>query len=192
MYAVQHTFGFRIPVGLSNFRCFALFVTSSPHGRFLKWQPSPLGWCIRAAQSSTPVPRTQPVRVLGTPGRALKEFNPTSNTLALLLFFKISFILCIAWILNWTWFALHPRHTHTTGDIWQCLEIFVLRFYLFLERREEKERERERNINVWLPLMRPPLGTQPTTQACALTGNWTTPPPAPRSLPNPLSHTSQG
>ena len=43
--------------------------------------------------------------------------------------------------------------------------------YLFLERGEGKERER--NINVWLPLMWPPLGTWPTTQLCALTGNRT-------------------
>ena len=35
------------------------------------------------------------------------------------------------------------------------------------------EEERERNINVWLTLTRPLLGTWPTTQACALTGNRT-------------------
>ena len=40
--------------------------------------------------------------------------------------------------------------------------------YLFLERREGKEKERERNINVWLLLMCPLLGTWPATQACAL------------------------
>ena len=50
---------------------------------------------------------------------------------------------------------------------------FFLRFYLFLEAGEEREREREKNINVWLPLTRPLLGTWPTTQACALTGNLT-------------------
>ena len=43
--------------------------------------------------------------------------------------------------------------------------------YLFLGRGEGKEKERERNINVWLPLMHPLLGTWPTNQACALTGN---------------------
>ena len=32
-------------------------------------------------------------------------------------------------------------------------------------------RKRERNISVWLHLMRPPPGTWPATQACALTGN---------------------
>ena len=48
--------------------------------------------------------------------------------------------------------------------------IFLKDFiYLFLERGEGKEKERERNLNVWLPLTWPPLGTWPTTQACA---NW--------------------
>ena len=37
--------------------------------------------------------------------------------------------------------------------------------YLFLDRGEGKEKERERNINVWLPLVGPPLGTWPITQA---------------------------
>ena len=31
----------------------------------------------------------------------------------------------------------------------------------------------ERNINVWLPLTWPPLGTWPATQACAMIGNRT-------------------
>ena len=45
--------------------------------------------------------------------------------------------------------------------------------YLFLESREGKENERERNINVWLPLMCPLLGTWPATQACAdWESNW--------------------
>ena len=52
--------------------------------------------------------------------------------------------------------------------------------------------ERERNINVWLPLMHPHLGTWPTTQACALTGNQTGDPLVRRPELNPLSHTSQG
>ena len=45
--------------------------------------------------------------------------------------------------------------------------------YLFLERGEGREKEREKNINMWLPLMWPPLGTWPATQACGLTGNRT-------------------
>ena len=57
--------------------------------------------------------------------------------------------------------------------------------YLFLERGEGKEKERERNINVWLPLMRPYLGTWPATQACALTRNQTNDPLV--HPPNPQS-----
>ena len=45
------------------------------------------------------------------------------------------------------------------------------KIFLFLERREVREKEGERNINVWLPLTCPLLGTWSTTQACALTGN---------------------
>ena len=55
-----------------------------------------------------------------------------------------------------------------------------------------KEKERERNINVWLPLVHAPLGTWPTTQACALTTNQTRDPLVCRPALNPLSHTSQG
>ena len=54
--------------------------------------------------------------------------------------------------------------------------------FIFRQRGREGERE-ERNINVWLPLASPLLGTRPTSQACALTGNQTS---------NPLSYTSQG
>ena len=45
------------------------------------------------------------------------------------------------------------------------------RFYLFIFRERGREEEGERNISVWLPLVRPLLGTWPATQACALTGN---------------------
>ena len=51
---------------------------------------------------------------------------------------------------------------------------------------------RERNINVWLPLEYPLLGTWPTTQAGALNGNGTCDPLVGRPALNPLSHTSQG
>ena len=71
------------------------------------------------------------------------------------------------------------------------LYIYILKdfIYLFLERGERREKERERNINVWLPLMRPLLGTWPATQASTLTGNWTSDPLVCRLA---LSHTSQG
>ena len=42
--------------------------------------------------------------------------------------------------------------------------------YLFLERGEGWEKVRERNTNVWLPFMRPLLGTWPATQAYAWLG----------------------
>ena len=70
-----------------------------------------------------------------------------------------------------------------------CKEHFI---YLFLEKGEGKEQERERNINVWLPLMRPLLGTWPATQACALTGNRTGDLLVHRPALIPLSHASQG
>ena len=71
---------------------------------------------------------------------------------------------------------------------------FFLRFYLFIFRergRGVKGKERERNIDVWLPLVRPLLGTWAATQARSLTGNRTSDPLVPRSALNPLSHTSQ-
>ena len=63
--------------------------------------------------------------------------------------------------------------------------------YLFLERWEGKEKKRERNINVWLPLTHPQLGTWPSTLACALTGNQTSDAVVCRPALNLLSHTSQ-
>ena len=73
-----------------------------------------------------------------------------------------------------------------------CLN-FLKRFYLFIFRRgERREKERERNIKVWLPHTCPSLGTWPTTQACALTGNRTRDPLVCRYALNPLNHTSQG
>ena len=65
-------------------------------------------------------------------------------------------------------------------------------FYLFLDRWEGREKERERNTNMWLLLMCPPLGTWPTTQASALTGNQASNPLVHRLALNPLSYTSQG
>ena len=64
--------------------------------------------------------------------------------------------------------------------------------YLFLERGEGREKEREKIISVWLAFTCPLLGTRPTTQACALTGNRTGNPLVHRPAINPLSYTSQG
>ena len=58
---------------------------------------------------------------------------------------------------------------------WTSFSFFIIFFYFkdfFLERRERREKEREKNINVWLPLALPPLGTWPTTQAHALDQEW--------------------
>ena len=62
--------------------------------------------------------------------------------------------------------------------------------YLFLERG--REGEREGNINVWLPLVHPPLAMWPITQACALTGNRTGNSLVHRPTLKPLSYTRQG
>ena len=70
---------------------------------------------------------------------------------------------------------------------WTFFKGFI---YLYSEKRREEEKER--NISVWLPLARPTLGTDPTAQACALTGNQTGDLLVCRPALNPLSHTSQG
>ena len=68
--------------------------------------------------------------------------------------------------------------------------IFLKDFiYLFLERGEVRKKEGERNINVWLPLAHPRLGTWSSTQACALTENGTSIPLICRRTLNPLNHT---
>ena len=70
--------------------------------------------------------------------------------------------------------------------------LFKKRFYLFLRRGEGKDKEWERNINVWLLLACPTLGTWVTTQACALTGNRTHDPWVHSRTLSTVSHTSQG
>ena len=60
---------------------------------------------------------------------------------------------------------------------------------MFLDSREGKEKERERNICVWLPLACPLLGTWPSAQACALTGNRTSDRLVRRHTLNALSYT---
>ena len=54
----------------------------------------------------------------------------------------------------WLWYRI--QHAFAFKDF----------IYLFLEKG--REGEMERNINVWLPLTCPLLGTWPATQACAL------------------------
>ena len=74
--------------------------------------------------------------------------------------------ICPDWESNWWRFDLQ---TST-----QSTEPYQPGHYLFIFReRGSEEKERKRNINVCLPLTSPLLGTWPTTQACAKTGNWT-------------------
>ena len=63
--------------------------------------------------------------------------------------------------------------------------------YLFLEGKGGWERGRETSMCGCL-LHAPPLGTWPTTQACALPGSQTSDPLVLRPVLNPPSHTSQG
>ena len=94
-----------------------------------------------------------------------------------------------------------PGDYATTADVWPtCIEtdreasmcsslffsFFKYLIYLFLERGEGRERERERNISVQ-EIHRscmPPSGTWPATQACTLTGNWTSDLLLCRKVPN--------
>ena len=69
------------------------------------------------------------------------------------------------------------------------LDLFLKDFiYLFIDRGKG----RERDTNVWLSLTHPLLGIWPATQACALTGNWTSNPLVRRPVLNPQSHNNQG
>ena len=70
-----------------------------------------------------------------------------------------------------------------------CCKDFV---YLFLEKGRVWEREGEKHQSVASHMCPDQgLGTEPTTQACALTGNWTSNLLLCMSMPK-LSHSDQG
>ena len=80
-----------------------------------------------------------------------------------------------------------------TIKLLKILFIFIslfLKVYLFLQRGREGEGEGEKQQCVVASYV-PPLGTWPTTQACALTGNKTGNPLVCRPALSPLSHISQ-
>ena len=83
----------------------------------------------------------------------------------------------------------NSQHYLNIINVYFCLSF---KKYLFIFRERGKEGERERNINVWLPLARPLLGTWPATQACDLTGNQTSGPLVCRLALNLLSHINLG
>ena len=62
-------------------------------------------------------------------------------------------------------------------------------FYWFIFRQKGREGEKHQCV---VASCEPLLGSWPTIQACALTGNWTCNPLVLRLVVNPLSHTSQG
>ena len=70
--------------------------------------------------------------------------------------------------------------------------VIFLRFYLFIFSQRGREGKRGRETSMCGCLSRPLLGTWPTAQACALTGNQTGDPLIHRLALNPLSHTNQG
>ena len=79
--------------------------------------------------------------------------------------------------------TLKPEQRDIPGFIIKNKIPFIYFFLkiLFIFWQRGRDKERERNINVWLLLTHPLLGTRPTTQECALTGSWTS---------NPLGFTS--
>ena len=91
-----------------------------------------------------------------------------------------------------------PRKFHISGNPLSPFTSFFLkglifkkRFSLFTFREKRRERERGSETSLigatGLPLMCP-LGTRPTTQAGAPTGNRTSDPSVRRLAPNPLPH----
>ena len=81
-----------------------------------------------------------------------------------------------------------PQALALTFPLPSTFFFFFFKILIYFQRKGG----RERNINVWLPLACPLLGTWPATQARALTGNPTSDPLVRRLALHPLSHTSQG
>ena len=74
--------------------------------------------------------------------------------------------------------------------VWFYFILYFYRFYLIFFRegggRGKREGEKHQCVrDTWLPLTHPLLGTWPTTQACALTGNRTSDPLGPTQSTEP-------
>ena len=82
---------------------------------------------------------------------------------------------------------LRPSQIFVLGIVF----FFFFKILFILYKGERREKERERNINVWLTLTHPLLGTWPATQARALTGNRTGDLLVLRPAFSPLSHANQ-
>ena len=73
------------------------------------------------------------------------------------------------------------------------IQIYFLRFYLFIYRERGRKGEREGEKHQCVVASHAlPLETPPATLACALTGNRTGDPLVLRPALNPVSHTSRG
>ena len=97
--------------------------------------------------------------------------------LVVISLFRICFFLIQSWNIEC---FLQLTHLPGCPNYWQKINIFSFFkdfLYLFLERGEGRERGREilimRETLVGCLLHTSRLGTKPTTQACALTRNWT-------------------
>ena len=101
---------------------------------------------------------------------------------------EIRWVLMLWYSFSLTW-LIYNTEKIVSGNFFFLKKDFI---YLFLDRGEGKEKKRERNINVWLLLTCPLLGTWPTTQAYALIANQTSDPLVCRPTLNLLSYTSQG
>ena len=80
--------------------------------------------------------------------------------------FSIDIDICLNQLLMWSsssifLSAIFKSFNFTTLFFFSFFKILL---GLFLERGEGREKDRERNINMWLPLPHPQLGTWPTTR----------------------------
>ena len=113
---------------------------------------------------------------------------------ASLLLAPVSHILLVSFYLSGFSFLVSPVHSTYFIPLLNTGSSFLKkRFYLFIFRQREREEEREGEKHQCVVASHAPLlGTWPTTQACALIGNWTGNPVVCRMVLNSLSHTSQG